>query len=123
MKSLTINVPDVMLGASAKIGALLIVLLLLWPFGQQLMMSIDVNAGYIDPGIWLLLLLSVIAFLMMVGISFWLLQCLWKGLGLPNIDIMVLQVKKMELWQQLGLLWAFFVSLLFAGVGCLIAIC
>lgn len=123
MKQLTINMPDVMLGTGVKIGLLLTALLWLWPFGQQLIMSLDVNAGYIDPGIWLLLLLSVIAFLIMVGLSFLLLQWLWKGLGLPKIDIMVLQIKNMELWQQLGLLWACFVSLLFAGVGCLIAIC
>lgn len=115
--------PDVMLGTGAKMGLLLVVLLLFWPLGQQLIMSMDVNAGYIDPGIWLLLLLSVIAFLMMVGLSFWLLQWLWDSLGLPRIDIMVLQFRKIELWQQLGLLWACFVSLLFAGVGCLIAIC
>lgn len=123
MKQLSINIPDVMLGITGKMGLLLIALLLFWPFGQQLMMDLDVNAGYIDPGIWLLLLLSIIAFLILVGLSYWMLQCLWKGLGLPEIDIMVLQFRKIELWQQLGLLWACFVSLLFAGVGCLIAIC
>ncbi|WP_316752044.1 hypothetical protein [Pedobacter gandavensis] len=123
MKQLSINLPDLNLGAGVKIGLLLTALLWLWPFGQQLIMRLDVNAGYIDPGIWLLLLLSVIAFLMMVGLSYLLLQWLWNGLGLPKIDIMVLQVKNMELWQQLGLLLACFASLLFAGVGCLIAIC
>lgn len=123
MKQSSIYMPDVMLGTGLKMGLLLVLLLLLWPLGQRLIMIMDVNAGYIDPGIWLLLLLSVIAFLIMAGMSFLLLQWLWNGLGLPKIDIMVLQFKKMELWQQLGLLWACFVSLLFAGIGCLIAIC
>lgn len=123
MRHLSINMPDLKLGTGIKMGLLLLALVMSWPFGQRLMLSMDVNAGYIDPGIWLLLLLSIIAFLLMVGLSFWLLQCLWNGLGLPRIAILVLQFKKMELWQQLGLLWACFVSLLFAGVGCLIAIC
>ncbi|WP_316820847.1 hypothetical protein [Pedobacter gandavensis] len=123
MKHLSINTPDLRLGTGVKMGLLLIALLLLWPIGQQMIMSMDVNAGYIDPGIWLLLLLSIITFLVMVGLSFWLVKGLWKGLDLPEKHIMVLQFKKMEIWQQLGLLWACFVSLLFAGVGCLIAIC
>ncbi|WP_182959588.1 hypothetical protein [Pedobacter gandavensis] len=123
MKQSSIYMPELMLGTGFRMGLLLVLLLLLWPMGQRLIMILDVNAGYIDPGIWLLLLLSVIAFLIMVGMSFLLLQWLWNGLGLPKIDIIVLQFKKMELWQQLGLLWACFVSLLFAGIGCLIAIC
>lgn len=123
MRDLNINMPEERLGPGHRMGLLLLALLLCWPFAQQLILSMDVNAGYIDPGIWLLLLLSIIAFLILVGLSLWLLQNLWKSLGLPGMYLMVLQFKKMELWQQLGFLWACFVSLLFAGVGCLIAIC
>lgn len=107
----------------AETGLLFIVLLLLWPIVQRIMISQDPTSGYIDPGIWLLILLAVICFLLLVGISFWLLQRFWMALSLPPVDTMVLQFKSMQLWQQLGFWWASFVALLLAAVGCLSAIC
>lgn len=106
-----------------EIGFLLLVMVLLWPLGQHLIISADITAGYIDPGIWLLVLLSLISFLLIAGLSFWLLQRLWLGLGLPVIEVMVLQFKTLDSWKQLSFYWASYVSLLFAAVGCLIAIC
>lgn len=106
-----------------EIGFLFVVMVLMWPLAQGWIISADVTAGYIDPGIWLLVLLSLISFLLVVGLSLWLLQRLWLGLGFPIIEVMVLQFKSLDSWKQLSFYWASFVSLLFTAVGCLIAIC
>jgi hypothetical protein len=123
MKNIGIKKPHMMTAYALEIGLLLLVMVLMWPLGQHLIISADVTAGYIDPGIWLLVLLSLISFLLIAGLSFWLLQRLWLGLGLPVIEVMVLQFKTLDSWKQLSFYWASFVSLLFAAVGCLIAIC
>ena len=123
MKNIGIKKPHMMTAYALEIGFLLLIMVLLWPLGQHLIISTDVTAGYIDPGIWLLVLLSLISFLLIAGLSFWLLQRLWLGLGLPVIEVMVLQFKNLDSWKQLSFYWASFVSLLFAAVGCLIAIC
>lgn len=123
MKNIGVKKPHIMTAYVIEIGLLLIVMLLAWPLGQHWILSADVTAGYIDPGIWLLVLLSLISFLLIVALSFWLLQRLWLGLGLPALELMVLQFKALDSWKQLGFYWASFVSLLFAAVGCLIAIC
>ncbi|WEK21635.1 MAG: hypothetical protein P0Y49_10855 [Candidatus Pedobacter colombiensis] len=96
--------------------------LLLWPLLQWLVMSSDPTIGFIDPNIWLLILLSLISFLMVIGLCWWLLQRFWMRLGLPLLSDMVLQFKKLELWQQLGFYWASFALLLLAAIGVLTAI-
>lgn len=98
-------------------------LLLIWAFLQRWMIAADPTIGYIDPSIWLLVLLSVIFFFMVTGLCWWLLQRSWVALGLPAIGYMVLQFKQLEVWQQLGFYWLVFASLLFAAVGVLAAIC
>ncbi|WP_090784677.1 hypothetical protein [Pedobacter sp. ok626] len=98
------------------------VLLLTWPLLQGLIMSWDPTMGFIDPNIWLLILMSLICFLMVTGLSWWLLQRFWMRLGLPLLTEMVLSFKKLGLWQQLGFYWASFALLLLAAVGVLTAI-
>ncbi|TCC99730.1 hypothetical protein [Pedobacter hiemivivus] len=97
-------------------------LLLIWPFLQRLVINSDATIGFIDPNIWLLILMSLICFLIVTGLSWWLLQSFWMRLGLPLLTEMVLSFKKMELWQQLGFYWASFGLLLLAAVGVLTAI-
>lgn len=106
-----------------KVALLFVILWLLWPLAQQLVLSYDGTAGYISPGnIVLLLLISVGCFLVMVAISVWLLQRFLVAMSLPGIAIMVLQFRKLELWQQLGFYWASFFLLLLAAAACLLAI-
>lgn len=106
-----------------KVAVLFVVLVLLWPLAQQLVLSYDDTAGYISPGsIVLLMLISLISFLVIVAISAWLLQRFLVALSLPGMGIMVLQFKKLELWQQLGFYWASFFLLLLAAVACLSAV-
>ena len=101
---------------------LLGLLLLLWPMLQRLIMSGGPTVGYLDPNIWLLILLSLICFLIVTGLCWWLLQQFWTSIGLPSIGDMVLQFKQLPGWQQLGFYWASFGCLLLAAVGVLIAI-
>jgi hypothetical protein len=101
---------------------LVAVLLLLWAVGQHLIIRNDPMTGFIDPNIWLLLLLSMIAFLVITGLCWWLLQKLWMSLGLPALGSMVSQFKELAPWQQLGFYWASFGLLLLAAVGVLTAI-
>lgn len=98
------------------------ILLLLWPVAQHLIIQSDQTIGFVDPNIWLLLLLSLIAFLGVTALCWWLLQQFWMSMGLPGLGIMVLQFNTLEVWQQLGFYWASLCLLLLAAVGVLSAI-
>nr|WP_068893084.1 hypothetical protein [Pedobacter panaciterrae] len=109
---------------SIKIAALLIIMVLLWPFAQQMVFSFDETAGYIDPGnMVLLVLMSLITFVVIVVLSGWILKRFLAAQNLPGVGIMVLQFKKLELWQQLGFYWASFALLLLAAAMSVMAIC
>jgi hypothetical protein len=97
-------------------------LLISWPLLQRWVMRSDPTMGFIDPNIWLLMLLSLICFLVVTGLCWWLIQRFWMSLGLPGLDNMVLQFKQLALWQQLGFYWASFGLLLLAAVGVLAAV-
>lgn len=101
---------------------LLLILILLWPIGQGLIMAADPTIGFIDPNIWLLLLLSLIAFLLITRLCWWLMQSFWRSLGLPELGNLVLQFKELTVWQRIGFYWASFGLLLLAAVGVLTAI-
>lgn len=98
-------------------------LLLLWPAMSLLIQDSGPTAGFVDPNILLLIILSLLSFLLFAGLSWFLLQRFWAVSGLPELDVMVLQFKELRLWQQLGFYYLAFVSLLFAGIMCLMAIC
>lgn len=123
MKTLNMNLGTAAVRNTPHGGLLLGILLLLWPLVQRIVRFSDVTVGYVDPNIWLLILLSFIAFLMMVGVVWWLVQRYWVTFGLPGLWNMVSQFNGLELWQQLGFFYLWFALLLMAGVGCLIAIC
>ncbi|WP_133552564.1 hypothetical protein [Pedobacter duraquae] len=106
-----------------KITALAGFLLLLWQLSPLLIRHYDQTAGSIDPSIWLLILLGLMSFLLITGISWFILKWFWNGLGLPGLSCMVIQFRSLELWQQLSFFWASFALLLLAGAMCLIAIC
>lgn len=102
---------------------LLGLLLLLWQILQHVITGSDPNIGYIDPNIWLLILLGLIFFLLVAGLCWWLLQKVWVLLGLPALSNMVSQFKTLSLCYQLGFYFASFTLLLLAAIGCLNAIC
>jgi len=98
-------------------------LLMLWLLMPGAIRQFDPASGGVDPAIWLLILLSLLAFFMLAAWCWWLLHRFWESLGLPRIELMVLQFKSLELWQQLGFYWLSFALLLLASVMCLAAIC
>ncbi|MET3112959.1 hypothetical protein AAKU52_000678 [Pedobacter sp. CG_S7] len=98
-------------------------LLLLWLFMPGFIRHFDPTAGGVDPAIWLLILLALIAFLMVAALCWWLLNRFWVFLGLPQLSVMVLQFKTLELWQQLSFYWLSFALLLLVSTLCLAAIC
>jgi len=102
---------------------LFVVLLLLWSVAPVVLQHFDKTSGSIDQSIWLLVILGMISFLLLVALSWWLLQHFWTMMGLPKLNIMVSQFKTLALWQQLSFLWGSFALLLLAATGCLAAIC
>jgi hypothetical protein len=109
-----------------KIGEpllLFILLLITWFFVPPLNQGGDQTIGIVDQSMWVLLILSMIGFLMICGICWWLIKYFWALLGLPDILNMVSQFNTLALWQQLSFFLASFVSLLLVALGCLVAIC
>ena len=102
---------------------LFISLLLLWFVFPRLIQYNDPTAGTIDQSIWLLILASLISFMLISSLCWWLLKRFWTSLRLPAIDSLLVHFKSLELWQQLGFLWASFALLLLGALGSLIAIC
>lgn len=123
MKTLNMNLEVAPMRSTPYAGLVLGLLLLLWPLLQRVIQFGDETVGYLDPNIWLLILLSFITFLMMVSWVWWFLYRYWVTFGLPTVRNMVLEFNELELWQQLGFFYLWFALLLMAGVGCLIAIC
>jgi len=76
----------------------------------------------VTDGLGQLVLLSLICFLGMVFLSWWLLSRFWLVFNLPSLGGMVSRFNEMDLWRQLGFYWLCYVSLLLAAVGCLIAV-
>ncbi|MNL31880.1 hypothetical protein D3C87_1536950 [compost metagenome] len=101
---------------------LLAIGLLLWFTAPKLMRFADQTTGTIDQSIWLLVLLAVISFMLMVGLCWWLLKRAWISLGLPELRVLIMDFKQMELWQQLSFWLASFALLLLAGIGALVAV-
>lgn len=102
---------------------LLIVLLILWFITSCLLQYIDNGREGLDQNIWLLILLSLICFVTIASLAWWLLKHLWVMLGLPPLKFMVSQFSTLILWQQLSLYWLSYALLLLAALGCLSAIC
>ncbi|WP_285009553.1 hypothetical protein [Pedobacter faecalis] len=97
-------------------------LVLIWPLVQRMVLALDVRSGYVDPGIVVLIVISMLCFLMVIGMSLWLLKGFLIYLGLPSPGVLALKIKEMDVWVQLSFYLACFALLLFAGVGCLAAV-
>ena len=102
---------------------LFVVLLLLWTTASKWLHHVDGTAAGVDQSIWLLVILSMLAFLLMASLCKWLLDRFWILAGLPPLSIMVSQFHTLNLCQQLGFYWACFAALLLAASICLGGIC
>jgi len=99
-------------------------------FFLMLYLSIRVMLNAADPAsvaalesIWLLVATSILTFLGLLGLCWWILQKTWFALGLPDVINLIGNFENLELWQQLSFYLAFFALLLSAAVTCLLAIC
>ena len=92
-------------------------ILLIWPLLQRLVLWSDPTIGFVDPNIWLLLLFSLISFVVVLVLSWWLLKSGWQLLKLPAISQLVSQFKTLASWQQLSFFLASFALLLLVALG------
>ncbi|RYF26685.1 MAG: hypothetical protein EOO42_00935 [Flavobacteriales bacterium] len=123
MKTLKITSPN---GALNKyilpFVAILLAVAVLWQGLPFLLSSLNAEVGLLDNGIWQLLLFALISFMIMLTISMLLFRWLLSWLGLPTINMMVLQFKNLQLWQRFVLYWALFALLFLGGLLSLAAI-
>jgi hypothetical protein len=99
-----------------------LILILLWPLVQHLTLAFGASSGYVDPGVLVLVLISLISYLLLLALGLWLLKGFIIYLDLPRIGVLVLKFKELDVWLQLGFYFACFALLLLAGVGCLAAV-
>jgi hypothetical protein len=131
MKNLHLKLPDwLMLQIStatvlkkAEPLLLFLIFLTVWAFAPGWLRMADETVGNVDQSIWLLVLLSLICFLLIFALCWWLVQRFWVLAGLPPFLLMVSQFNTLQLWQQLSFYWLSFVTLLLAAMGSLMAIC
>lgn len=80
------------------------------------------DVALVTDGLWQLVLLGLICFLMLTGLCWWLLKRFIVVAGLPGLGFMVLQFKDLKVWHQFAFYLVCFALLLLAGVGCLVAV-
>lgn len=97
---------------------LMLVLLALWGIVTNLFSSPEMSAG-INQSVPIMIVIALITFLILLYLCWWLLDRYWQRVGLPGIEILVLQFKRIRAWEQLGFYWLCFALLLLAGLGCL----
>ena len=68
-----------------KVVMLFVVLSLLWPSTQGMIQRLDITAGYVDPSILVLVVLSLLCFLGMIGLSWWLVKRFWMALDRKSV--------------------------------------
>lgn len=95
----------------------------IWIVSSAFLHRIDPTMGVMDQTIWLLILISLIGFLLIVALSWWLLNQFLMIIGLPLLSSMVSQFYDLSLWQQFVFYLASFGILLLSGAMCFIAIC
>ncbi len=105
--------PDYLLG----------ILCCIWLVYPLLLQGNDPTAGYIAQNTWLLLVLSIITFMLVTGLCWWLLNHFWTMTGLPHFKTMIIKFKHLTSWQQLSFFWLSFALLLLAAMSCIDAIC
>jgi hypothetical protein len=110
-----------LLNGVKKEHRLMLSLMALWSVVTEFFSSPEISTG-INQSVPIMILLSLISFLVLVHLCWWLLDRFWVSVGLPGLGSMVLQFSSLELWKQLGFFWLSFALLLLTGLGCLAAV-
>jgi hypothetical protein len=100
-----------------------LLLLSIWFIPAASIHSIDPAAVAPDQSQWLMIVLSLITFLMIMALCWWLLDRQWRLIGLPPISQIVLHFKLITQCQQLAFYFFSFALVLLAALACLVAIC
>nr|WP_052176901.1 hypothetical protein [Pedobacter glucosidilyticus] len=82
---------------------------------------VDDTAALPDAGIWVMILIALLTFLLFLALIWYLFNKSWNSLGLPSIGNLVLQFKQLTLWQQFVLYLYSFTLLLLTAIACLLA--
>ena len=106
-----------------KLIVLALVICAGWKIMQQTSWNAELTMGYVDPSILVLILIALICYIIMIGLSAWIMIRLWTIVGLPAPQKIILQFNYLESCQKLKFLLAAYALLLLSGVGCLVAIC
>ncbi|WP_026905533.1 hypothetical protein [Pedobacter glucosidilyticus] len=83
--------------------------------------QLDDTAALPDAGIWVMILIALLTFLLFLVFIWNLFNKSWNSLGLPSISNLVLQFKQLTLWQQFVLYLSSFTLLLLTAIACLLA--
>lgn len=105
-----------------RMVVLFVILVLMWPMVQQQLFRFDATVGYVDPSIMVLVVISLICFLLVLGLCWWLLQRFLLVFGLPGFGSLVLRFNELKVCVQLGFYFGVYALLLLAGVGCFVAV-
>lgn len=97
---------------------LVVVLLVLWSLVTNWFSSPEFSAG-INQSVPIMIVIALITFLVLLYLCWWLLERFWQRVGLPGIEIMVVQFKELRSWMQLGFYWLSLALLLLVALGCL----
>lgn len=100
---------------------LVFLLLGLWGLVTRFFSSPEFSLG-INSSVPVLVLIGLLTFLVTVHLCWWLLERFWRRSGLPDLAVMVLGFRTMEVWQQLGFYFLGFALLLVSAVMCLGAV-
>lgn len=122
MKNLSLKAGDTPVLKHIEYVLLAAIAVLLWFSAPMLFALPNGNSEEVATTIGLMVLLSMISFLMVVGLVAWLMHRFWLRMGLPALEEMVLEFRTLELWEQLKLSVALFALLLLACVGCIMAV-
>ncbi|WP_316801195.1 hypothetical protein [Pedobacter frigidisoli] len=99
-----------------------LMLMLVYQLIPTVLSHFDPGTAVLDAAIWQLLAFSFITFLSVLVICWYIFRFAWNRLSLPGSIFMVSQFKALSPWQQLSFYFASFALLVFAAVGCLVAV-
>lgn len=102
---------------------LFFILLMVWIYGPGYLRFADGTAGAVDQSILLLILLSIMVFLFVLGLCWWLMLRFTQMVGLPSINNLVSKFYFLELWQQYAFYWLSFALLVLGSLMAIMAIC
>ncbi|WP_084237600.1 hypothetical protein [Pedobacter africanus] len=109
------------LNEAKKEHRLFVLLMLIWGGITSFLDNPEMTTG-INQSVPLMVVLSLVTFLLLLELSWWLFIRFWLRMGLPGMDRMVLHFEDLQVWQKLAFLWASFCLVLLVGLGCVVAV-